>query len=88
MTAQARGLSRRLMLSRSAAVVGASSAGLLLPEIVRAQGSKVKIGFMLPYTGTFAALGTAIENGFRQYIDEQGGKLAGKTVEFLTSSPP
>ena len=49
---------------------------------------KIKVGFMLPYTGTFAALGTAIENGFRQYIDEQGGKLAGKTVEFLTSSPP
>ncbi|GKQ57599.1 ABC transporter substrate-binding protein [Sphaerotilus sulfidivorans] len=44
---------------------------------------KIKVGFMLPYTGTFAALGTAIENGFRQYIDEQGGKLAGKTVEFV-----
>ena len=28
---------------------------------------------MLPYTGTFAALGTAIENGFRQHVAEQGG---------------
>ena len=25
---------------------------------------KLKVGFMLPYTGTFAALGIAIENGF------------------------
>ncbi|MBK6850448.1 MAG: ABC transporter substrate-binding protein [Burkholderiales bacterium] len=44
---------------------------------------KIKVGFMLPYTGTYAALGVAIENGFRQYIDEQGGKLAGKTVEYV-----
>ena len=81
MTAQARGLSRRLMLSRSAAVVGASSAGPLLPEIVRAQGSKVKIGFMLPYTGTFAQLGVAIENGVRMAIAEKGGKLGGREIE-------
>jgi branched-chain amino acid transport system substrate-binding protein len=38
---------------------------------------------MLPYTGTFAALGVAIENGFKQYVDEQGGKLGGKTIEFV-----
>ncbi|MFM2067776.1 MAG: hypothetical protein RLZZ584_2685 [Pseudomonadota bacterium] len=44
---------------------------------------KIKVGFMLPYTGTYATLGVAIENGFRQYIDEQGGKLAGKTVEYV-----
>ena len=29
---------------------------------------KLKVGLMLPYTGTFAALGTAIENGFRQHV--------------------
>ena len=57
MNAVSRGLSRRLILSRSAAVVGASSAGLLLPQIVRAQGNKVRVGFMLPYTGTYAQLG-------------------------------
>jgi len=44
---------------------------------------KIKVGLMLPYTGTFAALGTAIENGFRLYVDEQGGKLAGHEVEFF-----
>lgn len=42
----------------------------------------VKVGLMLPYTGTYAALGTAIENGFRLYLEEQGGKLAGRSVEF------
>jgi len=45
--------------------------------------SKVKIGFMLPYTGTYAALGTAIENGFRLYVQEQGGKLGGRELEYF-----
>ena len=83
MNAVSRGLSRRLILSRSAAVVGASSAGLLLPQIVRAQGNKVRVGFMLPYTGTFAQLGVAIENGVRLAIDQQGGKLGGREIEWF-----
>jgi branched-chain amino acid transport system substrate-binding protein len=45
--------------------------------------TKLKVGLMLPATGTFAALGTAIENGFRLYVTEQGGKLAGREVEFV-----
>ncbi|MEX8494082.1 ABC transporter substrate-binding protein [Sphaerotilus sp.] len=56
------------------------ASGVLSPA--QAQ-DKLKVGFMLPYTGTFAALGVAIENGFRQYVDEQGGKLGGRTIEFV-----
>ena len=75
--------SRRLVLTRSAALIGTASTGLLLPEIVRAQSSKVRVGFMLPYTGTFAQLGVAIENGFRLAINEQGGKLGGREIEYF-----
>lgn len=75
--------SRRLVLTRSAAMIGAASTGLLLPEIVRAQSGKVRVGFMLPYTGTFAQLGVAIENGFRMAINEQGGKLGGREIEYF-----
>ena len=46
-------------------------------------GGKIKVGLMLPATGTFAALGTAIENGFKLYIEEQGGKLAGREIEYV-----
>ena len=74
---------RRLVLSRSAAVIGAASTGLLLPEIVRAQSNKVRVGFMLPYTGTFAQLGINIENAFRLAIDEKGGKLGGRDIEWF-----
>jgi branched-chain amino acid transport system substrate-binding protein len=44
---------------------------------------KIKVGFMLPYTGTYAALGTAIENGFRLRVQEQGGKLGGREIEYF-----
>jgi branched-chain amino acid transport system substrate-binding protein len=74
---------RRVIISRSAAIVGAASTGLLLPEIVRAQSSKLRVGLMLPYTGTFAALGTNIDNAFRMAIAQQGGKLGGRDVEFF-----
>ena len=74
---------RRLILTRSAALVGAASTGLLLPQMARAQGSKVRVGLMLPYTGTFAQLGVAIENGVRMAIDEKGGKLGGREIEWF-----
>ncbi|KZT16199.1 ABC transporter permease [Acidovorax sp. GW101-3H11] len=74
---------RRLVISRSAALVGAASTGLLLPSIVRAQSGKARVGFMLPYTGTFAQLGVAIENGVRLAIDQQGGKLGGREIEWF-----
>jgi branched-chain amino acid transport system substrate-binding protein len=44
---------------------------------------KLKVGLMLPYTGTYASLGNAIENGFRLYVAEQGGKLSGREIEFV-----
>ena len=74
---------RRLVLSRSAALVGAASTGLLLPSLAGAQSAKLRVGLMLPYTGTFAQLGVAIENGFRMALAEQGGKLGGREVEFF-----
>ena len=43
----------------------------------------LKVGFMLPATGTFAALGDMIEKGFKLYVDEQGGKLGGRTLQFF-----
>ena len=83
---------RRLVLTRSAAVLGAASTGLLLPQFARAQSSKVRVGLMLPYTGTFAQLGVAIENGFRMAIGEKGGKLGGREIEWFKvddeSEPP
>ncbi len=75
--------SRRLILAQGAAVLGTAGLGLGLPALARAQSQRVRVGLMLPYTGTFAQLGNAIENGFRMALDEKGGKLGGRDVEFF-----
>ena len=60
------------------------AAALLASTTVLAQGQPpLKVGLMLPATGTFAALGTAIENGFKQYVGEQGGKLGGREIQYF-----
>ncbi|NRF65646.1 ABC transporter substrate-binding protein [Aquincola sp. S2] len=69
---------RVLTLTASIAAALAMSAG---PASAQPAAPKLKVGLMLPYTGTFAALGTAIENGFRLYVAEQGGKLGGREIE-------
>jgi branched-chain amino acid transport system substrate-binding protein len=59
------------------------AAALAAAPLAFAQGAKLKVGLMLPATGTFAALGTAIENGFKLYVDEQGGKLGGRSIQYF-----
>ena len=48
-----------------------------------AQQGKLKVGLMLPFSGTFAALGVAIENGFKLHVEEHGGKLGGREIEYI-----
>ena len=52
--------------------------------VATAADQPIKVGLMLPATGTYASLGTAIENGFRLYLEQQGGKLAGRSVQVVT----
>src|SRR5256885_3523244 len=69
------------MLRASAALCAA--AALLVAAPASAQ-QKIKVGLMLPYTGTYAALGTAITNGFKLAISEAGGKFGGREIEYFT----
>ena len=48
-----------------------------------AQQARLKVGLMLPYSGTYTALGTAIENGFKLRVEELGGKLGGREIEYI-----
>jgi branched-chain amino acid transport system substrate-binding protein len=74
---------RRGFLRGAAATAGAAAAGMLLPALARAQGAKLRLGLMLPYTGTYAQLGAAIENGLRLALSESGGRLGGRDIEFF-----
>jgi len=73
-------VSRRRFLSLSGGV--AAGAALSAP-FVQAQPAKIKVGMMLPATGTFASLGTAITNGFRMAVAERGGKLGSREIEYF-----
>ncbi|MBV2263150.1 MAG: ABC transporter substrate-binding protein [Thauera sp.] len=74
------GKNRKLRLAVSALGLGL---GMLLAQGAAEAADKVKVGLMLPYTGTYASLGNAITNGFKQYVAEQGGKLGGREVEYF-----
>jgi len=76
-TGKRRILARAIACGFTLAVAGA------MPAIALSKDGKLKVGLMLPYTGTFAALGNAIENGFRLHLNEQGGKLGGREVELV-----
>ena len=70
---------------RRSAFAAAVAATLLFSSTVEAQQQgKLKIGLMLPYTGTFAALGNSITNAFKLGIEENGGKLGGREIEYFT----
>jgi len=73
---------RRMLASAVVSGLTLALAGAM-PVIAQSKDGKLKVGLMLPYTGTFAALGTAIENGFRLHLNEQGGKLGGREVELV-----
>ena len=64
---------------------GLLAAGALIPKpLAFAQAQKIRVGLMLPYTGTYAQLGTAITNGFKLAVSERGGKLGGRELEYFT----
>jgi branched-chain amino acid transport system substrate-binding protein len=65
------------------ALAGVTATGLAVPEWALAQTGKIRVGLMLPYSGAFAPLGVAIENGVRLAINEQGGKLGGREIEWF-----
>jgi branched-chain amino acid transport system substrate-binding protein len=74
---------KRRILARAAACGFTLAVAGAMPAIAQSKDGKLKVGLMLPYTGTFAALGNAIENGFRLHLNEQGGKLGGREVELV-----
>lgn len=67
-------MSRRLAVALTAASALASLA---------ATAQTVKVGIVGPFSGPFAHYGTLFRNGAEAYVASQGGKLAGKDIEFI-----
>ena len=75
-------LNRRSFLMGSAGLLTAGAA-FRFPTPAIAQGAPLKVGLMLPYSGTFAKLGKFIDDGLRLYVEQQGGALGGRRIEFV-----
>ena len=90
MSYEINGLSRR----RALALAGAGAVSLSLPfaRPALAQAKPIKVGVLLPYSGTFAQLGEAITRAMELYVKQQGGMLAGRPITFVKlddeSDPP
>lgn len=75
------GVSRR-GLARLAA--GAAVAGATLPaRPAIAQGAPLRLGLMLPFSGTFAALGENIAAAIELHLAERQGRMGGRPVTII-----
>lgn len=78
------GISRRTLLGGAAAAGGLAAVGTLLPSrfAIGAQ-APVKVGILLPYSGTYAMLGNSITDALKLRIEQAGGMLGGRPVEYI-----
>jgi branched-chain amino acid transport system substrate-binding protein len=77
-------MTRRKFLKGTTAMAGMAAASGIVPyQFAIGDMAKVKIGILLPYSGTYAMLGNAITDALKLRIDQEGGKLGGREVEFV-----
>lgn len=66
------------------ALAGTAAAAAALPtRFAIGQQAKLRLGLMLPYSGTFAALGQNITDALKLRVSEAGGRLGGREVEYV-----
>ena len=77
---ETRKATRRQVLQGAAALTTASAvpSGWAI-----AQAKPLKVGLMLPYSGTFAKLGENITFAIELLLAEKGGKLGGREIQFI-----
>lgn len=75
-----RSLSRRGIIKGGAALTAAAA---VPTGWAIAQAKPIKVGLMLPYSGTFAKLGENITIAIELHIAEKGGKLGGRELTIV-----
>ncbi len=75
-----RPMSRRGLVKGGLAL---GAAATLPTTFAIAQARPIKVGLMLPYSGTFAKLGENIAFAVEMLIAEKGGKLGGRPIELV-----
>jgi branched-chain amino acid transport system substrate-binding protein len=73
-------ISRRALLTAGSA---AAAAALLSRRGFAATKAKIKVGLLLPYSGTYAALGNNITDAMKLAAKQHGDKLGGREIEWV-----
>jgi branched-chain amino acid transport system substrate-binding protein len=71
------------MRKRFVVVIALALTALFGVAPAAAQKGPITVGLLLPVTGVQAANGKDMVNGFQLFLDEQGGKLAGREVKVI-----
>ena len=75
---------RRGFVAGAAATAGLAAAGGFAPmRLALAAKAPVKVGILLPYSGTYAMLGNSITDALKLRIEQAGGMLGGRPVEYV-----
>jgi branched-chain amino acid transport system substrate-binding protein len=74
--------SRRRLLQGAVAAAAGAAAGLPY-RVAIGQRAKLRLGLMLPYTGTFAGLGNNITEAIKLALHEAGNRLGGREFEIV-----
>lgn len=74
---------RRTVLAMAGAGAGVAAASAFPTRFAIGAQAKVKIGTLLPYSGTYTRLGQAITNAMELAFAQGGGKLGGRDIELV-----
>ena len=77
-------VSRRAGIGILGAGAGIVAAGTVLPtKFAIGAKAKIKIGTLLPYSGTYTWLGNSITNSLELLFAQAGGKLGGREINLI-----
>ncbi len=71
------------VVTRRGFAAGLAAASALLARPALAQDAPLKVGLMLPFSGTFAALGENIAAAVALLIEQKGGTLGGRAIQLI-----
>jgi branched-chain amino acid transport system substrate-binding protein len=76
-------VTRRALLTSALGGAAALTASAVPSRWAIAQAKPLKVGLMLPYSGTYAKLGENITYAIELHVAEKGGTLGGRAIEFV-----
>ena len=75
-------MTRREFVKTTSTAVAVTAASSLIPTFAIGGMAPVKVGVLLPFTGTYAKLGSNIIDAMKMRIAQNGDKLGGRQVEY------